>query len=595
MKKEGILVGLHIIPNDLPSLTPGERKVLEKVRSLYKDVQREAYLYIQPRIRHLEPDFILIDSQRGVTIFEVKDWELSYISRADRRKIDLADGKQVDNPFCKANLYHTAAQRLFSLQDVLKNERNELKFKLHTNVIFPYLHSNKIEESGLDQVFNQPPAQCISSDMLSTVNINQLFKNEFSFVEEDEIIAIRTLLFPEIKVSCSDNQISTKELITALDAEQERFAKRVPYGHYMVTGVPGSGKTVLLLARAIHLVREHPEWKIKILTYNRSLKTKIENKLNSLAADLAFMNVRLENIDVSTFHKFALDTASICVPPKNTVKWWNEELPEVAIQRAQSSYDAVLVDEYQDFLDDWIRLCVKSCKEHTYVNNQKETVTGINLFLAGDRLQSIYNNSDHSWKSLGIDMRGRSSLLKKSYRAGSQHIDLALNFLKQEKKLEEEVNKFYCPMSELSFENEMKDGVSFIEGSYEDISNKVYELIKRKGYKPEDILILCREGKDCENIQKKLNREIRQKVKVTKNITEGYLIITTYHSSKGLEAPIVFLVDVDKFERMELEQNDIKLRKLLYVGMTRSSEHLYIHAGSYDKPSFGQVLRNEIS
>ena len=83
-------------------------------------MQREVYLYIQPRIRHLEPDFILIDSQRGVTIFEVKDWELSYISRADRRKIDLADGKQVDNPFCKANLYHTAAQRLFSLQDVLK-------------------------------------------------------------------------------------------------------------------------------------------------------------------------------------------------------------------------------------------------------------------------------------------------------------------------------------------------------------------------------------------------------------------------------------------------------------------------------------------
>lgn len=44
----------------------------------------------------------------------------------------------------------------------------------------------------------------------------------------------------------------------------------------MVTGVPGSGKTVLLLARAIHLVREHPEWKIKILTYNRSLKQKLK-------------------------------------------------------------------------------------------------------------------------------------------------------------------------------------------------------------------------------------------------------------------------------------------------------------------------------
>ncbi|MGR5921424.1 UvrD-helicase domain-containing protein [Bacillus paranthracis] len=95
-------------------------------------------------------------------------------------------------------------------------------------------------------------------------------------------------------------------------AFREACTVRTLYGNWS----SGSGKTVLLLARAIHLVREHPEWKIKILTYNRSLKTKIENKLNSLAADLAFMNVRLENIDVSTFHKFALDTASICVPQK---------------------------------------------------------------------------------------------------------------------------------------------------------------------------------------------------------------------------------------------------------------------------------------
>ncbi|MDP7980336.1 UvrD-helicase domain-containing protein [Bacillus sp. WLY-B-L8] len=586
-------MGLHIIPTDLPSLTSGERKVLEKIRALYKNIEREAYLYIQPRIRHLEPDFILIDSQKGVTILEVKDWDISYIHRADRRKIDLADGRKVDNPLCKTNGYYNAAKGLFRLQDVLRDDQAELKFKLHASVIFPNLHSNEIEENRLDQIFNQPPANYISSDVLGKVNINQLFENESCLLEEEEMITIRTLLFPEIKVSSTKttSPANAKDLITALDAEQERFAKRVPYGHYMVTGVPGSGKTVLLLARAIHLVREHPDWKIKILTYNKSLKAKIENKLNAIAAELAFANIRLENIDISTFHKFALDMASISVPKNAKQEWWNDELPKIATERAHSTCDAILVDEYQDFLDDWIRLCVKSCKEHTYINNKKETVTGINLFLAGDRLQSIYNNADHSWRSLGIDMRGRSTLLKKSYRSGSQHINLALNFLKQEKKLEEEVNKFYCPMNELSFENQIKDGVSFIEGAYKEISDTIYNLIYKESYKPEDILILCRERNECNKLKKELDYKIRQQTEIQKDITEGRLIITTYHSSKGLEAPIVFLVDVDRFEEKQLVQNDMQLRKLLYVGMTRSSERLYIHANSYSKPSFGKVLR----
>ncbi|EOA3904936.1 UvrD-helicase domain-containing protein [Bacillus cytotoxicus] len=588
----GIAVGVYVIPNDQPSLTTGERRVLEKIRSLYKSVEREAYLYIQPRIRHLEPDFILIDSQKGVMILEVKDWDISYIQRANRRKIDLADGKKVDNPLCKTNGYYNAAQRLFRLDETLKNEQSELKFKMYANVIFPNLHSNDIEEYRLDQIFNQPPSNYISSDVLSRLSIDHLFGNELCLLEEEEMIAIRTLLFPEIKVNSTKitSQASTKDLITALDVEQERFAKRVPYGHYMVTGVPGSGKTVLLLARAIHLVREHPEWKVKILTYNKSLKAKIENKLDLLAEELS-SDIHLENIEVSTFHKFALDIASISVPKNVKQEWWNDELPKIAIQRAYSTYDAILVDEYQDFLDDWIRLCVKSCKEYTYINNKKETVTGINLFLAGDRLQSIYNSTDHSWRSLGIDMRGRSTLLKKSYRSGSQHIHLALNFLKQEKKLEEEVNKFYCPMNELSFENEIKDGVNFIEGSYQEVNDKIYTLIYKDKYKPEDILILCRGRKECNKLKEQLDHKIRQQAEVTKDIKEGRLIITTYHSSKGLEAPIVFLVDVDKFETKETEKTDMQLRKLLYVGMTRASERLYIHARSYSGSSFGKALR----
>ena len=63
-------------------------------------------------------------------------------------------------------------------------------------------------------------------------------------------------------------------------SKQEEFARKVPYGHYMVTGIPGSGKTVILLARAVHLIKENPNWKILILTYNKSLSYKLRLYLN---------------------------------------------------------------------------------------------------------------------------------------------------------------------------------------------------------------------------------------------------------------------------------------------------------------------------
>lgn len=78
---------------------------------------------------------------------------------------------------------------------------------------------------------------------------------------------------------------------------------------------------------------------------------------------------------------------------------------------------AILIDEYQDFRDNWIELCVKLVKESS--DGKKS------IFLAGDRLQSIYNPKEIIWKDLEIMIQGRSKLLKHSYRAGKKHIELA--------------------------------------------------------------------------------------------------------------------------------------------------------------------------
>ena len=213
-------------------------------------------------------------------------------------------------------------------------------------------------------------------------------------------------------------------IISTLDAEQEKFARRIPYGHYMITGVPGSGKTVILLSRAIHLLKENPAWKIRIVTYNRSLARKLQNRFESLYEKLELMGINYQNITISTFHSLAGEVSTIAPPQIKNDDYWDIILPFNAIENANPTYDAILIDEYQDFPEAWIKFCLLMCKKHYYNGQQTE-----NLFLAGDRLQSIYNDKDSSWKSLGVNIVGRSKLLKTSYRSGSTHINLALDYL----------------------------------------------------------------------------------------------------------------------------------------------------------------------
>jgi superfamily I DNA and RNA helicase len=182
--------------------------------------------------------------------------------------------------------------------------------------------------------------------------IDDLFSFDTSYLESSHIAIIRSILFPELKIENIEKDKIKPDKIRVLDIDQEKFAKRIPYGHYMISGVPGSGKTVILLSRAIFLLKENPDWKIKIVTYNISLSRKINQRLESLYDDLNSMGLNYENISVSTFHKLALDTSNIVVPNNPNNDFWDRVLPLKALEKACPKYDAILIDEYQDFYDD---------------------------------------------------------------------------------------------------------------------------------------------------------------------------------------------------------------------------------------------------
>ena len=107
---------LNIIKNESKKLTKGEKELLNKIKLLYKNYQDEAYLYVQPTISKLVPDFILIDENRGISILEVKDWSLSYIKYIDKRRVVLAD-REDDNPLSKTKQYYDICKGIISNND----------------------------------------------------------------------------------------------------------------------------------------------------------------------------------------------------------------------------------------------------------------------------------------------------------------------------------------------------------------------------------------------------------------------------------------------------------------------------------------------
>ena len=65
-----------------------------------------------------------------------------------------------------------------------------------------------------------------------------------------------------------------------LDAQQEQEARSLGSGHHVVFGVAGSGKTVLLLARARLIAERDPGRKVLVLCYNRVLAASLAAQLD---------------------------------------------------------------------------------------------------------------------------------------------------------------------------------------------------------------------------------------------------------------------------------------------------------------------------
>jgi hypothetical protein len=596
------------------SATAGERLLFRTLKIFLPD---DYIIYFEPEIQGRRPDFVIIGPDLGIVVLEVKDYTKNTLFQLNHEEwhIVTTSGDQavIKSPMKQAR------DNVFHLVDALKKDKSlvqldgkykfNLKFPYGYGVVFTRMQSKDFIENGLYSVIE--PNLCLTRDeidpdkdgfseeilmekILNMFIVPYRLKEPLSF---DDINAIRYHLFPEVRISAEfkapvpyqDQLLLSLHDIKTMDLQQENLAKQLGDKNRLIRGVAGSGKTIILASRAKMLSKENPDWKILILCYNISLANSIQQMINHMLNepedlfDFDPTNVENENIQVRNFHSWL----------KNDLKIKESQLSEIIekIEKKETilpNYDAVLIDEGQDFETDWLRLTSLLINEETQ-----------SLLLVEDRAQTIYNRKRSYLQDTGLSFQGRSKVLSINYRNTAQIVKFAWDFYRENSMLKNKVinrsldGEIIAPQS--TKRKGPEPGVLKAANFYEEMQ-KVSRMIKKlhevRKVPFDEMLILYRVKKTykypiIDIIKRSLEEVGLPFYWITENHTskrsfekeDGKVKISTIDSSKGLDFRAVFIVNVDSMP-FPLEEDKEREVSLLYIGMTRAKEYLCLSYSS---------------
>ena len=259
----------------------------------------------------------------------------------------------------------------------------------------------------------------------------------------------------------------------------------------------------------------------------------------------------------------------------------NLALKYMVKQGVEEKFQHIIVDEAQDLTRVQLELISQLKADH-----EDSSI----LFLM-DVAQSIY---PHAWltkgrtfKSIGYDMKGKGYKLNKNYRTTTEISQCAYSLLAKDPDIVEDEN-FVKPSL---FERHGDYPVYRHFETCKEQTNYVIRLIKslRQTYSLKDIAIVSKTNKALELLQEEL--EVAQlpsvlfKTNKEVDFAKEELKLLTMHSVKGLEFKVVILIELNKnvipyvqngLTDEEAKEDEKMDRKLLYVGMTRAQEKLFL-------------------
>lgn len=580
----------------------GERRFSERLLSHLED----DYLcwFDQPvgkRARY--SDFIILHPLRGLLLLEVKDWKRETLKSINRVSAEILTNrglKTVLNPMEQVRqcTYRLVATLESDPQLVHPDGRykGKLVMPYGFGVVLSNISRSEFDESRIGEVLPEHRVIC-KDEMTAGVDAEgfqkrlwDMFDISYRFrLTLPQTDRVRWHIFPEVRIqtdvqtglfdaAAADADVPViPDLIKVMDLQQEQLARSLGDGHRVIHGVAGSGKTMILAYRCLHLARllHKP---ILVLCYNITLAARLRGLIRQQDIE--------DKVNVYHFHDWCgeLIRSYHLELPENEEMHYKRMVDCVVagvenetVPRGQ--YGAILIDEGHDLAPEWLKLIT------TMVDPSTDS-----LLLLYDDAQSIYRKKsglDFTLSSVGVQARGRTTVLKLNYRNTDEILKFAYEFVSSYLQ-PGECDEDHVPVVEPDASGRHGPQPVFrMCESFTDEAKYVAELCKklheRRSMAYADMCVtyserwmgreLCNTFKECDIPAHWLGSS-REKKKFDQGTDSVKLM--TMHSSKGLEFPMLAACGVGNMaKKKHREQADAKL---LYVAMTRSTQNLLITA-----------------
>jgi superfamily I DNA/RNA helicase len=349
----------------------------------------------------------------------------------------------------------------------------------------------------------------------------------------------------------------------------------------VIHGVAGSGKTLILGYRAEHLARVCAR-PILILCYNKALARRLELWMQTRGV--------ADKVHVGNFHAWChrqLTAYHVGLPAGDAshAGYFEQLVGRVAdaVDRGQipgGQYDAVLIDEGHDFRPEWLRLVTRMVDPASN-----------SLLVLYDDAQSIYETGkrrNFSFKSVGIQAQGRTTVLKVNYRNTQEILDFAARFV-----AEHFAGGLFRPDSDE--EDNLPSPTPVSAGRHgpapqlvrlPNLQERGRHLVRhlkqahRTGTPWRDMAVLYRHwegaGRAINGILRAADIPLTWKDNVRFDARQDTVKLLPFHSSKGLEFPLVAIASGSGDGQSGEQDDDAAEARLMYVAMTRATRELLV-------------------
>jgi len=192
--------------------------------------------------------------------------------------------------------------------------------------------------------------------------------------------------------------------IATLDHEQFKAFIKTAEGVQRIRGLAGSGKTIVLALKAAYLHAQHPDWRIAVTFNTRSLKGQFRRLINGFCIEQGgeepdWTKIRIINAwgapggddRDGVFYEYCRTTGTEFFDFRTaSTKFGGKEKAfngacQYALKNASENsriYDAILIDEAQDFAPSFLKLCyfmLKAPNRLIYAYDELQNLSGTSL------------------------------------------------------------------------------------------------------------------------------------------------------------------------------------------------------------------------